>query len=127
MGVFKHNICSWNKSIIFPPSSGDVERLVPKHCSIRESSGVAFQVHLDQSETFVREFGDEIRKYGSAYLELWSRRLHLLSIYDDLPVAEDCCALLLEVHPLGHLVVADPVTVHKAEPVLDEDAEAPIQ
>ena len=61
------------------------------------------------------------------HLELWSRRLHLLSIDDDLPVAEYCSALLLEVHPLGHLVVADPVAVHKAQLVLDEDTEAPIQ
>ena len=67
------------------------------------------------------------RKYRSAHFETWSRRIHFLSIYDDLPVAEDCRVLLLEVHPLGHLVLADLVAVHKSEPVLDEDAEAPIQ
>ena len=57
-----HKPTLWNKSIILTPASGDVERHVQKHSSIRESSGVASQVHLDQSETFVRKFGDEYSK-----------------------------------------------------------------
>ena len=57
-----HKVYGTKASYILPPASGDVERFDPKHSGIRESSGVAFQVHLNGSETFVRKFGDEYSK-----------------------------------------------------------------